>query len=214
MSVLNVVKNAALFLALLLIGACSNATGAQTGTDTPTPEVEQKQAYFAGGCFWCVEADFEKLDGVVDVVSGYTGGFLENPTYRQVTFEDTGHYEAVRVTYTPSVIDYGTLVDYFFRHVDPLDAGGQFCDRGPSYRTAIFTSDADEREIALTAKAAASKTLGQDVVTPVLDATPFWLAEEYHQDYYKKNRLKYSVYRAGCGRDRRVRALWGNSPKR
>ncbi|ORE95770.1 peptide methionine sulfoxide reductase [Stappia sp. 22II-S9-Z10] len=166
-------------------------------------------AIFAGGCFWCVEADFDKVDGVLSTVSGYTGGHLANPTYEDVVREDTGHYEAVEVTYDPAKVSYRMLVDHFFRTVDPVDAGGQFCDRGESYRTAIFTHSAEEKAEAEAAKAAAGEALGQPIVTPVLDAAPFYKAETYHQDYYKKNPLKYQYYRWSCGRDARVKELWG-----
>ncbi len=173
-------------------------------------ETENATAIFAGGCFWCIEQDFEKLDGVGDVVSGYTGGTTENPTYKQVTAGGTGHYEAVRVPYDPSVVSYGELVDYFYRHVDPTDAGGQFCDRGDSYRTAVFATP----EQAAEAKAGterASSALGQKVVTPVLDAATFYLAEDYHQDYADKNALRYKFYRASCGRDKRIDQVWSGA---
>lgn len=177
----------------------------------------------AGGCFWCVEADFEKVPGVTEAVSGYTGGTLENPSYREVTRGGTGHYEAVEITYDPSEVSYRELLDLFFRSVDPTDAGGQFCDRGESYRTAIFVADAEERAAAEAAKAEAQAALGQEIVTPILDAAPFYLAEDYHQDYYKSDErlavtsvgiavpksVAYQRYREGCGRDARVRQLWG-----
>ena len=163
----------------------------------------------AGGCFWCVEADFDKLPGVVDTVSGYTGGQTEAPTYKQVTYGDTGHYEAVKITYDPDAVSLETLFRAFFRSVDPLDAGGQFCDRGPSYRTAVFVEGAGERATAEAAKAEAAETLGAEVVTPVLDEAPFWRAEAYHQDYYDKNPYQYRYYRWSCGRDARVEELWG-----
>ena len=169
-----------------------------------TPEYSDF-AVFAGGCFWCVEADFEKLDGVGDVVSGYTGGMTANPTYRN----HTGHIEAARIPYDPNVISYRELADYFFRHVDPLDDGGQFCDRGHSYTTAIFY-DGDEQAVdAGAAKADAETELGETVVTPIEALSEFWVAEDYHQDYYKKNPLRYKLYRTGCGRDRRVKQVWG-----
>ena len=168
-------------------------------------------AIFAGGCFWCVEADFDKVDGVLSTVSGYTGGHLANPTYEDVVREDTGHYEAVEVTYDPAKVSYRMLVDHFFRTVDPVDAGGQFCDRGESYRTAIFTHSAEEKAEAEAAKTAAGEALGQPIVTPVLDAAPFYKAETYHQDYYEKNPLKYQYYRWSCGRDARVKELWGTA---
>jgi peptide-methionine (S)-S-oxide reductase len=168
-----------------------------------------RYAFFAGGCFWCVEKDFEKLDGVGDVVSGYTGGDIENPTYEQISKVDTGHREAVQIPYDPTVVTYRELVDYFFRHIDPLDAGGQFCDRGPSYMTAIWVQNDEEREIAESAKAAAEAELGKTVVTPILDAKTFWRAEERHQDFYKTNSTRYTFYRRGCGRDARVAKIWG-----
>ena len=183
--------------------ARADETHAATAETGPT-------AIFAGGCFWCVESDFEKLEGVKSAVSGYTGGDVENPTYKQVSYTETGHYEAAEIAYDPSVISYRELVDFFFRHVDPLDDGGQFCDRGTSYRTAIFVKSAEERAIAEASKAEAEKVLGKPVVTPILDAKMFWRAEEYHQDYYKKNPLRYRYYRNGCGRDRRIKELWGD----
>jgi len=168
---------------------------AEADNDAPTPlpapdldvqlSDERAEAYFAGGCFWCVEADFDKVTGVVETISGYTGGDVENPTYKQVTYTDTGHYEAVKVVYDPQTVTYSELVEYFWRHIDPTDGGGQVCDRGFSYLTGIFPSNATEAEI---------KT--------------FWKAEEYHQDYYMKNRIHYSRYRRGCGRDARVADVW------
>lgn len=162
-------------------------------------------AIFAGGCFWCVESDFEKLKGVRDVVSGYSGGLKESPTYE----DHESHLEAVQVTYDPSVVSYRGLVDYHLRHIDPLDDGGQFCDRGHSYTTAVFAANADEWSAAKAAIADAEKVLGRKIVTPVLDRGAFWLAEGYHQDYYKKNPLRYKYYRAACGRDARVKKVWG-----
>ncbi|MBK0326045.1 peptide-methionine (S)-S-oxide reductase MsrA [Rhodobacteraceae bacterium F11138] len=175
----------------------------------------------AGGCFWCVEADFEKVEGVSEVVSGYTGGTVENPTYKQVTRGGTGHYEAVEIHFDPDVVSRGTLLEMFLRSVDPTDAGGQFCDRGDSYRTAIFVSDAPERALAETAIKEAGAELGQSIVTPVLSAGKFYPAEAYHQDYYKGTGLvltrrgpksqesAYEFYRQACGRDARVKQLWG-----
>ncbi|GGO57326.1 peptide-methionine (S)-S-oxide reductase [Roseovarius pacificus] len=177
----------------------------------------------AGGCFWCVEADFEKVGGVRDVVSGYTGGTVDNPTYKQVTAGGTGHYEAVQIMYDPARVSARELYDLFFRSVDPTDAGGQFCDRGDSYRTAIFVSDPAKKKAAEAAKAEAEKALGQKIVTPVLSAGPFYEAEAYHQDYYKGSKLvltrfgpksqasAYQRYREACGRDQRIRELWGNA---
>ncbi|MGF1552833.1 MAG: peptide-methionine (S)-S-oxide reductase MsrA [Paracoccaceae bacterium] len=166
-------------------------------------------AIFAGGCFWCVEADYDKIDGVVETVSGYTGGTTSDPSYEQVTYGDTGHYEAVRVTYDPSEVDYRTLADFFFRSVDPTDAGGQFCDRGESYRTAIFVEGEEQRAAAEAAKAEAAEALEPEIVTPIEAAGDFYPAEDYHQDYYEKNSIQYNYYRWRCGRDGRVETLWG-----
>lgn len=177
----------------------------------------------AGGCFWCVEADFERVKGVTEVVSGYTGGTTANPTYKQVTGGGTGHYEAVQIRFDPDVVSEETLLSLFFRSVDPTDAGGQFCDRGESYRTAIFTADAQQAETARAVKAKAQKVLGKPVVTPILDAGTFYPAEAYHQDYYKGTKLvitrfgpkrqasAYKAYRDACGRDARVKELWGSN---
>ena len=182
---------------------------------------ETRTAIFAGGCFWCVESDFEKVQGVEEVVSGYTGGTTANPTYDSI--KGSGHYEAVAITYDADVVTYGQLLHAFFRSVDPTDAGGQFCDRGDSYRTAIFVSNPAERAAAEAAKAQAQRDLGQQIVTPVLDTATFYEAEDYHQDYYLgENRVimrggvktqaeAYKFYREGCGRDQRVAALWGDS---
>jgi peptide-methionine (S)-S-oxide reductase len=167
---------------------------------------EQRQAYFAGGCFWCVEADFQKLEGVGDVISGFTGGELPNPTYRG---NHEGHYEAVEVNYDDAVISYDELLRYFWRHVDPLDAGGQFCDRGFSYKTAIFVSNDEERQAAETTRAEVDALFpDSDVATEILPAGRFWPVEEYHQEYADKNPLRYGFYRRACGRDSRVDELW------
>ncbi|MFZ7091013.1 peptide-methionine (S)-S-oxide reductase MsrA [Primorskyibacter sp. 2E233] len=177
----------------------------------------------AGGCFWCVEADFEKVKGVTGAVSGYTGGKTANPTYKQVSRGGTGHYEAVRISFNPSQTNPRELYDLFFRSVDPTDAGGQFCDRGDSYRTAIFVSNPAQKKAAEEAKAAAQAALGRKIVTPVLDAKRFYKAEDYHQGYYKGDKLvitrfgpvkqstAYKKYRGACGRDQRVKQLWGSA---
>lgn len=184
-------------------------------------DAAQKKAYFAGGCFWCVESDFESLKGVTEVVSGFQGGKTKNPTYKQVTKGGTGHYEAVEIRYNDSVISYDQLLYNFFRSVDPTDAGGQFCDRGESYRTAIFVSNAGEKAAAQKAKAQAEKDLGRKIVTPILNATPFYPADAYHQDYYKSSEVvltrrgpkskknAYKFYRTACKRDAKVKRLWG-----
>ena len=177
----------------------------------------------AGGCFWCVEADFEKVKGVREAVSGYTGGTLKDPTYKQVSRGGSGHYEAVQITFDPAVVSRQALLDMFFRSVDPTDAGGQFCDRGNSYRTAIFVSGPDERAIAEHARDKAQAELKRPIVTPILNEARFYPAESYHQDYYKGSKLiltrrgpktqssAYDFYRKSCGRDARVQALWGNA---
>ncbi len=177
------------------------------------PPARVATAVFAGGCFWCVEADFDKVDGVIETVSGYTGGTLENPDYRKVTQGKTGHYEAVKVTYDPSKVSYNDLASYFVRHIDPTDATGQFCDKGESYRSAIFVSGQGERDVAEKTLGAAEETLGQNVVTKVLPAATFWPAEDYHQDYYIRSAVKYGYYRKACGRDARLEQLWGKGPK-
>lgn len=166
---------------------------------------DEATAIFAGGCFWCVESDFEHLNGVKEAVSGYSGGEQDNPTYR----DHDDHLESVEVFYDPSIITYRQLVDYFLRHIDPFDADGQFCDRGHSYTTAIFVATPDERETAEAAISDAEKLLGKKLVTPVRERLKFWPAEDYHQDYYKKNPLHYRYYRQGCGRDQRVKEIWG-----
>ncbi|MFZ3580651.1 peptide-methionine (S)-S-oxide reductase MsrA [Loktanella sp. DJP18] len=178
----------------------------------------------AGGCFWCTEADFEKVQGVSEAVSGFAGGDVPDPSYDQVVSGGTGHYEAVQVSYDPDVIDRRQLYDLFFRSIDPLDDGGQFCDRGDSYRTAIWVDGPDDTAAAEAAKAAAEAELNQSIVTPILDDAAFYPAEAYHQDYYKsqdrlpfstvgiavKKETAYDRYRARCGRDERIRELWGD----
>ena len=177
----------------------------------------------AGGCFWCVESDFESVPGVIEAVSGYTGGKTKNPTYKQIGKGGTGHYEAVEISFDPSKVSRAHLLDLFFRSVDPTDAGGQFCDRGESYRTAIFVSNQGEKSLAEQALAKAQAELGQKIVTPVLQAKTFYKAEDYHQDYYKGEKLvftrfgpkrqstAYKRYRQACGRDARVAQLWGDA---
>ncbi|MHC0052049.1 peptide-methionine (S)-S-oxide reductase MsrA [Actibacterium sp. D379-3] len=179
-------------------------------------------AIVAGGCFWCVESDFEQVKGVKSVVSGFTGGTVAKPSYKQVVRGGTGHYEAVEITYDPDQVSYGQLIALFFRSVDPTDAGGQFCDRGDSYRTAIFVTDPAQKADAEQAKADAQAALGRKIVTPIVQAGPFYKAESYHQDYYKKDELvitrfgpkskaeAYKKYRTACGRDQRVKQLWGD----
>lgn len=213
MSTLNNIKSLALAgliaVGLMVQAAPSYAAGSETLT-------------VAGGCFWCVEADFEKVKGVKGAVSGFAGGKSANPTYKQVTSGGTGHYEAVQITFDPAVVSAGQLLDIFFRSVDPTDAGGQFCDRGASYRTAIFATSG-QKSAAEQSKAKAQSDLGQKVVTPILGASKFYPADAYHQDYAKSKKIvvtrfgpkskanAYKAYRKACGRDKRVRELWGSA---
>jgi len=171
-------------------------------------------ATFAGGCFWCTESDYEKIDGVVEVVSGYTGGDEENPAYEQVSSGATGHYEAVQVYYDPLQISYPELLDVFWRHVNPTDAGGQFVDRGPQYRSAIFYHNEEQKALAERSKADMDKSgvFKKPLVTPILPLKTFFPAEDYHQDYYKKNPLRYKWYRSGSGRDQFLESTWGDIP--
>lgn len=164
-----------------------------------------KTAVFAGGCFWSVEKFFEATPGVTAAVSGYAGGASANPTYEN----HSGHLEAVRVTYDPDKISYAQLVERFYRNIDPTDPNGQICDKGPSYRTAVFVSNATERQVAEAEKARVEKLLGARVTVTTRNAAPFWMAEGYHQDFAKKNPVQYERYRIGCGRDRTLKVVWG-----
>ncbi|MBX2796186.1 MAG: peptide-methionine (S)-S-oxide reductase MsrA [Myxococcales bacterium] len=203
--------------ALLLVAACGTTSSSTSSLATakgtvqaPALEDGQKEAVFAGGCFWCMEKPFDKIDGVLSTTSGYTGGPEEAPTYEQVSGHRTGHYEAIRIVYDPAKVDYARLLEVFWHNVDPTQANGQFCDRGEQYRTGIFTSDAEEKALAQTSKETAASELGTSIVTEILPAAPFWVAEEYHQDFYKKQPSHYQRYRLGCGRDARLQQLWGD----
>jgi peptide-methionine (S)-S-oxide reductase len=171
-----------------------------------------EKAIFAGGCFWCMEAPFDRLPGVVSVTAGYTGGHAKNPTYKEVSAGGTGHAEAVQIVYDPSVISYPSLLGVFWRNIDPTVADRQFCDVGHQYRAAIFYRGEEQRKAALLSKAALERNrpFREPVVTGIVPATEFYPAEEYHQHYYKKNPLRYSYYRSGCGRDKRLKELWGS----
>jgi peptide methionine sulfoxide reductase msrA/msrB len=168
------------------------------------------RATFAGGCFWCLEADFEKLHGVEKAVSGYTGGHTENPSYKEVSTGTTGHAEAVQVYYDPSKITYQELLEFFWQHIDPTDPGGQFADRGSQYRTAIFYHDEEQRRLSEESKQALSKSgrFAKPIVTEIVPCTTFYEAEDYHQDYYKKQSSGYQLYRSGSGRDRFLGETW------
>jgi peptide-methionine (S)-S-oxide reductase len=170
---------------------------------------ETRTAIFAGGCFWCVESDFDGVPGVLSTTSGYIGGTSENPTYHDYTAG--GHREAVRIEYDASKVNYATLLDVFWHSVDPIDEGGQFCDRGHGYTTAIYTVDAADLKAAEKSKAEIAGELGKPIVTEIAQAPAFWPAEDYHQDFYRKNPLRYNYYRSGCGRDDRVESLWGSA---
>ncbi len=199
-----------LFSAMIAV-SCSSSIDAVAGTSAAPPVQEgQAEAIFAGGCFWCMEKPFDVLDGVISTTSGYTGGSEKHPTYQQVSYHKTHHYEAIRVVYDPRKVDYGRLLEVFWHNVDPTDAGGQFCDRGDQYRTGIFTSDEGEIRKAEASKKKVAKEIGKRVTTEVLPKQTFWVAEEYHQDFYKKNPAHYTRYRVGCGRDARLRELWGD----
>jgi peptide-methionine (S)-S-oxide reductase len=200
---------------LLVVAALSLAgvSAAQTAATGPAPAGLAK-ATFAGGCFWCVEADFDKVPGVKSTTSGYIGGKVANPTYEQVASKSTGHAEAVEVVFDPKVVGYEQLVEYFWRTIDPTTKDRQFCDYGSPYRTGIFVHDASQLALAQASKAKldASKPFSAPVVTEITLAGPFYAAEDYHQDYYKKNPIRYKGYRSGCGREERIRQLWGGLP--
>lgn len=209
------IKAKPIFLGLLIaVGLFAQGSRAHAATET---------LIVAGGCFWCVESDFESVKGVKSAVSGYTGGTTKNPTYKQVTKGGTGHYEAVKITFDPNVVGADRLLHMFFRSVDPTDAGGQFCDRGQSYATAVFVSNKAQKTAAEEAKAEAQADLGRNVVTPILKSSRFYDAEDYHQDYYKGDNLvltrfgpkrqseAYKRYRKACKRDAKVKSLWGSA---
>jgi peptide-methionine (S)-S-oxide reductase len=204
---------AAVLLAALLAAASPLATQAAdapaaSGSAAPTLAT----AVFAGGCFWCMEPPYDKLDGVVSTISGYTGGHTQSPTYEQVSDGGTGHYEAVQITYDPAKVGYEKLLDVFWHNVDPLDASGQFCDKGTQYRAAIFYAGPEQQRLAQESKEALDKSgrLPKPIVTEILPTATFYPAEEYHQDYYQKNPIRYHFYRFNCGRDQRLDAVWGD----
>lgn len=199
----------------LIIGlaACFIAMIAQQGVAAENTNLAK--ATFAGGCFWCMEPPFDKLPGVVSTTSGYTGGKKPNPTYREVSDGETGHTEAVQIVYDPAKISYDQLLNVFWRNIDPTVKDQQFCDHGSQYRTGIFVHDDMQKKQADAAKAALlkSKPFKADIVTEITAASTFYPAEDYHQDYYLKNPVKYKFYRFNCGRDARLKELWGESPK-
>jgi peptide-methionine (S)-S-oxide reductase len=186
--------------------------GVMTSTAvTRAADDELAVATFAGGCFWCMEPPFDELPGVVSTTSGYTGGRNANPTYEQVSSGTTGHAESMQVRYDPKKVSYETLLEVFWRNIDPLTANRQFCDRGPQYRSAIFYHDEEQRRLAESSKEALNGRFAEPIVTEIEPAGAFYPAEEYHQDYYKKNPVRYKFYRWNCGRDARLSQVWGRS---
>lgn len=203
-------RNSLLSTLTLSLAVLIGVTGSAQ-SNAQSDDENQAIATFAGGCFWCMEPPFDELDGVSSTISGYTGGHVENPSYEQVSAGGTGHTEAMQVTYNPDVVSYETLLDVYWHNIDPLDAGGQFCDRGSSYRSAIFVHTPEQRELAEASKQsiAESGQLNGEIVTPIQEASTFYPAEEYHQNYYDKNPLRYRFYKWNCGREQRLEEVWG-----
>ena len=199
-----IIKRSWLTLAALLIAAIPVAA-----QPTPAPNPHVAKATFAGGCFWCEEEAFDHVPGVISTTSGYTGGTKKNPSYEQVSAGGTGHAESVEVAYDPTKVSYEKLLDAFWHNVDPLVKDRQFCDVGHQYRSALFYRNDTEKRLAEASKAEVQKRFKQPIQTEIVPAGPFYPAEEYHQDFYKKNPLRYKFYRTGCGRDRRLQELWG-----
>jgi methionine-S-sulfoxide reductase len=205
---------AAVFLTTALaVAQSSPKPAAQPGAGKAADSATTAVATFAGGCFWCMEPPYDALDGVVSTVSGFMGGKTPNPSYYQVTAGGTGHIEVLHVTYDPKKVSYEKLLDVYWRNIDPYDAGGQFCDRGESYTTAIFTHTEEQKKLAEASKVELVKSgpFKQPIATVIRDAGPFTAAEDYHQDYYTKNPLRYKYYRFRCGRDARLEAIWGKA---
>jgi peptide-methionine (S)-S-oxide reductase len=194
---------AALGLALGLAGGSALAQPASEGAKTAT-------AIFAGGCFWCMEPPFDKIEGVVSTTSGYTGGSKPDPTYQEVSAGKTGHTEALKVVYDPAKVSYERLLEVFWRNHDPLSADGQFCDKGSQYRAGIFFGNEEEKKLAEASNAVVAARFKQPIVTEIVPASTFYPAEDYHQDYYIKNPIRYKYYSTSCGRYRRLKELWGD----
>jgi peptide-methionine (S)-S-oxide reductase len=190
---------------LLIVGGVAHAAAPGSGTTA--------KATFAGGCFWCMEPPYDELEGVISTISGYIGGTKKNPTYEEVSAGTTGHAEVVQVTYDPAKISFEKLLDVFWRNIDPLTANAQFCDSGSQYRSAIFYHDEAQKNLAQASKKRLQSRFKQPIVTEIVRATEFYPAEDYHQDYYKKNPIRYKIYRYGCGRDERLQAVWGSQNK-
>jgi peptide-methionine (S)-S-oxide reductase len=209
-------RSSILLAAGAVLGAACLAAGARNAAEPASagpPPAGLSRAIFAGGCFWCMEPPFEKLTGVHSVTSGYIGGKEKNPTYEQVSNHQTGHAEAVEILFDPKKVTYERLLEVFWHNVDPTTNAGQFCDRGHQYRTGIFVVDAEQRRLAEASKQQIERTkrFGPPVLTAIEDAATFYRAEEYHQDFYKKSPVRYYSYRTGCGRDARLKELWGDA---
>jgi peptide-methionine (S)-S-oxide reductase len=200
----------------LLLAGCTGNGDSAAAPPPAAPAAHEEIATFAGGCFWCVESDFDKVDGVIVTISGYTGGHVKNPTYQQVSAGASGHAESVEIHYDPAKVSYAQLLDVFWHSIDPTVKDQQFCDVGHQYRTAIFYHDDAQKRLAEASKAAIerSKPFREPIVTEIAPASTFYPAEEYHQDFYKKNPVRYNFYRYNCGRDRRLEALWGAAAAR
>lgn len=204
-----------LSLPLVTAALFALAGTAVAGTPPEAPKKATEHAIFAGGCFWCMEHPFDILPGVISTTSGYTGGQKKNPTYEEVSSGRTGHTEAVQVVYDPKKVTYEKLLDVFWHNIDPTVKDEQFCDHGSQYRSGIFYHDDEQRRLAEASKAALdrNKPFSQPIVTEITRATEFYPAEDYHQDFYLKNPLRYKYYRSGCGRDNRLKQLWGKAPE-
>jgi peptide-methionine (S)-S-oxide reductase len=202
--ILATMKKTAVVLGLLLAMGSS-------GAHQESPDRQAAKATFAGGCFWCMEEAFEKVEGVSSVISGYAGGSKANPTYKEVSAGRTGHTEAIEVIYDPESVGYRQLLQVFWRNIDPTDGSGQFCDKGSQYRSAVFYHDEEQKRLIEESKKALdeSKPFDEPIVTEILPASMFYPAEEYHQDYYKRNPIRYRYYKYGCGRTQRLKELWG-----
>jgi peptide-methionine (S)-S-oxide reductase len=206
-----------LMLGALLLGLGLQVTAqkAPAAAAMPPAQAGQAIATFAGGCFWCVESDFDKVPGVISTTSGYIGGTVADPTYEQVSRKQTGHAEAVQIVFDPAKVSYAKLVEHYWRTIDPTTKDRQFCDAGSPYRTAIFTHDEAQMQAATASRDALAKNkpFKEPIVTEIVAASTFYPAEEYHQDYYRKNPVRYKYYRTGCGRDARLQQLWGEAAK-
>jgi len=182
------------------------------GVDSMADDSKHKIAVFAGGCFWCMEPPFDKIDGVISTTSGYTAGHVDNPTYQQVSSGRSGHTEALKVVYDSDKVDFKQLLEVFWRNIDPVDAGGQFCDRGSQYRTGIYFQDEEQEKLANESKEKVAEKLNAKIATEIEEASIFYPAEDYHQDYYNTNPVRYKYYRFSCGRDKRLEELWDKRP--